>query len=125
MPDIAASVKEKLEEKEISLGGCSGDRYGSTGTDQSGWYGFKCVNLGWGIFNVEQKMEQLIGLKAKAGNDANVAALGEMWQGGGKGYDSIVMVTLGTGVGGGVIINGQILRNSWSSRRNRTHANVR
>lgn len=45
----------------------------------------------------------------KAGNDANVAALGEMWQGGGKGYSNLVAVTLGTGVGGGIIIDGRIL----------------
>ena len=54
-------------------------------------------------------MTTLTGFKAKAGNDANVAALGEMWQGSGKGYSDIVMVTLGTGVGGGVIIDGKIL----------------
>lgn len=109
LPDIAASVKEKLEEKEISLADVVGIGMGVPGPISPDGTVLKCVNLGWGIFNVEQKMEQLIGLKAKAGNDANVAALGEMWQGGGKGYDSIVMVTLGTGVGGGVIINGQIL----------------
>ncbi len=69
----------------------------------------KCVNLGWGIFNVEDELSQLIGLPVKAGNDANMAALGEMWQGGGKGYKDIVMVTLGTGVGGGIILNGRML----------------
>lgn len=69
----------------------------------------KCVNLGWGVFNVEQEMNRLTGFKVKAGNDANVAALGEMWQGGGKGYKNLVMVTLGTGVGGGVIIDEKIL----------------
>jgi glucokinase len=61
------------------------------------------------VFNVEQRLHSLTGMKAKAGNDANVAALGEMWQGGGKGYQNIVMVTLGTGVGGGVIVGGKIL----------------
>ena len=70
----------------------------------------QCVNLGWGTFNVEEKLSEMFrGIKVKAGNDANVAALGEAWQGGGKDYDDIVMITLGTGVGGGVIINGKIL----------------
>lgn len=69
----------------------------------------KCVNLGWGIFNVEETLSELIDLPVKAGNDANVAALGEMWQGGGKGYKNVVMVTLGTGVGGGIIIDGNII----------------
>ena len=51
----------------------------------------------------------LTGLKVKVGNDANVAALGENWQGGAKGCKSAVMVTLGTGVGGGIIIDGKIV----------------
>ena len=42
-------------------------------------------------------------------NDANAAALGELWQGGGRGYRDMVMVTLGTGVGGAVILNGKVL----------------
>lgn len=42
-------------------------------------------------------------------NDANVAALGEMWQGAGKGYQDVLMVTLGTGVGGGCVLNGKIV----------------
>ena len=69
----------------------------------------KCVNLGWGIFNVEEELSKLLNLKVKAANDANIAALGEMWQGGGKGHQNVVMVTLGTGVGGGVIIDGKII----------------
>ena len=48
-------------------------------------------------------------LPVKVGNDANVAALGEMWKGGGQGCQNGVMVTLGTGVGGGIIINGSIV----------------
>lgn len=73
---------------------------------------YKCVNLGWNIFNVSKELEQLTGLKVKCGNDANVAALGEMWQGGGKDFQNLVMVTLGTGIGGGIIINGKILAGS-------------
>ena len=70
----------------------------------------KCVNLGWGTVNVADEMKRLTGVaNIKAGNDANVAALGEMWQGGGKGHENVVMVTLGTGVGGGIILNGRIV----------------
>ena len=57
-------------------------------------------------------MGKRTGFPVKAGNDANVAALGEMWQGGGKGYSDVVMVTLGTGVGGGIIVNGKIIAGS-------------
>ena len=70
----------------------------------------RCVNLGWGVFNVAQSLSVLCGgIKVKAGNDANVAALGEMWQGGGKGHQDVVMITLGTGVGGGIIREGRIV----------------
>ena len=73
----------------------------------------KCANLGWGIFSVADEVRKLTGVEnVKVGNDANVAALGEQWKGGGRGFDSIVMVTLGTGVGGGVVINGKILTGS-------------
>ena len=72
----------------------------------------KCAHLGWYIFNVNDKMSELTGLKVATGNDANVAALGEMWMGGGRGYSDVVMVTLGTGVGGGVIIDGKIVPGS-------------
>ena len=69
----------------------------------------QCVNLGWGTFDVAETLSGKIGLPVKVGNDANVAALGEMWKGGGQGCKNGVMVTLGTGVGGGVIINGSII----------------
>ncbi|MBR0307009.1 MAG: ROK family protein, partial [Lachnospiraceae bacterium] len=51
----------------------------------------------------------LTGFKVKAANDANVAALGEMWRGGARGYSNVIMATLGTGVGGGIIINGKVI----------------
>ncbi|HOO26941.1 MAG TPA: ROK family glucokinase, partial [Lachnospiraceae bacterium] len=69
-------------------------------------------NLGWPVMNLENELWELTKLPVKAGNDANVAALGEMWKGGGKGYDDMVLVTLGTGVGGGIIVNGKILTGS-------------
>ena len=67
------------------------------------------ANLGWGYKEVKREMEELSGMRAEIGNDANVAALGEMWLGAGKGRKNIVMVTLGTGVGGGIIIDGKPL----------------
>lgn len=107
--DIAAAVFKKLEEKQIPKDQVEGIGMGVPGPIGPDGTVFKCVNLGWDVFNVEQEMQQLTGFKVKAGNDANVAALGEMWQGGGKGYRDQVMVTLGTGVGGGVIVDGKIL----------------
>ncbi|MGM9537648.1 MAG: ROK family glucokinase [Candidatus Onthomonas sp.] len=109
LSDIAQAVDSKLEEKDISKLDVEGIGIGVPGPVGPDGTVFKCINLGWDVFNVERRLNALTGLKAKAGNDANVAALGEMWQGGGKGYQDIVMVTLGTGVGGGVIIGGKIL----------------
>ena len=70
---------------------------------------YRCVNLGWGVLNINEELGRLLDMPVKGGNDANVAALGEMWKGGGQGFESIVVVTLGTGVGGGIIMNGKIL----------------
>lgn len=108
LPDIAEAVDNKLAEKGLSKLDVEGIGVGVPGPVGPDGIVFKCVNLGWDVFNVEHRLSSLTGLKAKAGNDANVAALGEIWQGGGKGCQDIVMVTLGTGIGGGVIIGGRI-----------------
>lgn len=109
LSDIAASVEDKLAEKKIEKSDVAGVGMGVPGPVKADGTVIKCVNLGWGIFNVEEELSKLLDLPVKAGNDANMAALGEMWQGGGKGHKDIVMVTLGTGVGGGVILGGKIL----------------
>lgn len=109
LTDIATAVEKKLEEKQISRLDVEGIGMGVPGPVGEDGMVLKCVNLGWGIFNVENELHKITGLKVKAGNDANVAALGEMWQGGGKGYKNLVMMTLGTGVGGGIIVNEHIL----------------
>lgn len=62
-----------------------------------------CPNIGWKDYYIEKEFFELLGIRAYVINDANAAALGEYWQGGGKNFKSIVMVTLGTGVGGGII----------------------
>lgn len=110
--DISEAVYEKLSEKGISHLDIEGIGVGVPGPVGQDGTVFKCVNLGWDVFNVERELGELTGMRVKAGNDANVAALGEMWQGGGKGCCNIVMITLGTGVGGGVIIDGHILAGS-------------
>ena len=100
---------EKLEEKQIAKDDVQGIGLGVPGPVGADGTVHKCVNLGWGVINVEQILSEKTGLLVKAGNDANVAALGEMWQGGGKGCSNVVAVTLGTGVGGGVVINGHVI----------------
>lgn len=108
--DICKALDEKLSTEKISLEEIEGVGIGLPGPILSDGTVLKCANLGWGVFNVEKKLSQMFhNVKIKAGNDANVAALGENWKGGGKNYHDIVMITLGTGVGGGVIIDNKIL----------------
>ncbi len=110
LPDIVESIKEKNAEKSIETDDILGIGMGVPGPITEDGRVLKCANLGWGIFSVADEMSKLTGVKkVKVGNDANVAALGEQWRGGGRGFDNIVMVTLGTGVGGGIIMNGKIL----------------
>ncbi|MDO5154645.1 MAG: ROK family glucokinase [Eubacteriales bacterium] len=109
LTDVAESMGQKLEEHNVTKDEVVGVGIGVPGPVKDDGTVLRCVNLGWGVFNVEEEFQKIFGLPVKVGNDANMAALGEMWQGGGKGYQSIVMVTLGTGVGGGIIINGKML----------------
>lgn len=110
LEDVAASIKKVLAEKNIDMEDVVGAGLGVPGPVMPDGYVEVCVNLGWRDKNPQRELSALLGgLPVKSGNDANVAALGEMWQGGGKGYTDIVMVTLGTGVGGGVIIDEQII----------------
>ena len=110
LPDVAASIRTVLNEQNISLNEVAGAGLGIPGPVLPNGFVEVCVNLGWREMNPQEILSGLLdGMTVKTGNDANVAALGEMWQGGGKGYHDIVMVTLGTGVGGGVIIDEKII----------------
>ena len=109
LPDVADSVNNYLKEKNISKDEVSGIGVGVPGPVDDDGVIHVAVNLGWGEFNVNETLEKLTGIKTMTGNDANVAALGEMWKGGGIGCNNMIMVTLGTGVGGGVVIKGKML----------------
>ena len=109
LPDIARSIEEKISEKQIAREDVAGVGAGAPGPIDSEGVVHKAVNLGWDVFSIRKTLEELVNLPVMAGNDANVAALGEMWKGGGQGSKNLVMVTLGTGVGGGIITNGRVL----------------
>ena len=108
LDDVAASIDEKMKSASIAKEDVEGIGVGVPGPVLEDGSVSVCVNLGWGQVQVADELSSKTGLPVKVGNDANVAALGEMWQGGGKGYTGVVMVTLGTGVGGGIIIGGRI-----------------
>ena len=109
LPDIAASIGNYLEAKYIPKEQIIGIGIGVPGPVDGKGVVNRCVNLGWGVFNIQQELEELTGMNVRAGNDANVAALGESWKGGAAGCDNMILATLGTGVGGGIILNGKPL----------------
>ena len=109
LPDIAAAIKGYMAEKGLDNSRMVGIGIGVPGPVNSQGVVNKCINLGWGVFNISDELSKRTGLPVKAGNDANVAAMGEYWKGGGKGCRNMVMATLGTGVGGGIVIEGQLL----------------
>ena len=109
LPDIAASIREFLDANNIADTAVLGIGIGVPGPVDGKGVVNKCVNLGWGVFSIAEELSALTGFPVKAGNDANVAAMGEFWKGGGQGCENMVFVTLGTGVGGGIVINGQLL----------------
>ncbi len=105
LPDIAAYALAKLVEKNIAREEVAGIGIGVPGPISADGIVPHTANLGWGYKEVTKELSELTGIICRGGNDANVAAFGEMWQGGGKGHANIVAVTLGTGVGGGIIID--------------------
>ena len=112
LPDIAAAILAYIEEKKIPREALLGAGIGVPGAVNSQGIVAGCDNLGWGHFSVKDALEPLLGMPVVAGNDATVAALGECWKGGGQGYKSMVLVTLGTGVGGGIILDGKPVHGS-------------
>lgn len=109
LPDTAAAILAKIEERGLNMEEIAGIGVGVPGPVSIDGIVPHTANLGWGYKEVTRELSERTGLPCKAGNDANVAALGEMWMGGAKGHKDVLLLTLGTGVGGGIIINGKIL----------------
>ncbi|MGD6847234.1 ROK family glucokinase [Rossellomorea aquimaris] len=109
--DIAKAIDKKLEDLDQSKDKLVGIGMGAPGpVDMAKGIIYEAVNLGWDKNTpLKDLLEMETGLSAVIDNDANCAALGEMWKGAGDGAKDIVCVTLGTGVGGGVITNGDIV----------------
>ncbi len=110
LPDIAKSILDKMEEKSLGEEDVAGIGIGVPGpVDRNGLLVGRAVNLGWESLDIPKALQAYIKVPVKAANDANIAAFGELWQGGGRGYENMVAVTLGTGVGGGIIVDGRLL----------------
>ena len=125
LPDIARSIQDKMSEKGVDRADVAGVGVGAPGPVDGDGVIHKAVNLGWGELNLKKELTALLGgMRVEGGNDANVAALGEMWKGGGQGHKDLVAVTLGTGVGGGIIINGRIMTGATGSGGEIGHIHV-
>ncbi|HIV42412.1 MAG TPA: ROK family glucokinase [Candidatus Mediterraneibacter guildfordensis] len=109
LPNIASSIEAKIEEHNLDKRDILGIGAGVPAPVNSEGIVNGSANLGWKYKEVKKELEELTGVTSYIGNDANVAALGEMWKGGGEGEKNMIMVTLGTGVGGGIIIDGKML----------------
>lgn len=114
IPDIAASIKKELGNKDIKLSDISYAGMGVPGAVSDGKHVNKCVNLGWDLVDASGDLGKLLdGMSVVVGNDANTAALGEIWQGAAMGYDSMVLLTIGTDIGGAVIIDGKCVNGAF------------
>lgn len=112
-PDIGKSILKKMEEKDIREEDVEGIGVGVPGeVINESDYTEGSVNIGWDPFNIPEVLNAYINVPVKAANDANAAAFGEMWKGAGKNCGNMVAVTLGTGVGGGIIVDGKLLAGS-------------
>ena len=109
LSDISDAVSKELSDKNIDREDIEGIGLCVPGPVMEDGTVTRCVNLGWGVFNVVEELQDLTGFRVKAGNDANVATYGELLAGGGKGLSNLVMVTFGTAIGGGIIVDGKML----------------
>ena len=124
LPDCAKSILKKMDERKMDRTEVVGVGIGAPGPVDSEGTLYGAVNLGWGTMSLKKELQTLLNMPVEAGNDANVAALGEAWQGGAKGYEDVVVVTLGTGVGGGIIINGKMVAGATGAAGEIGHMNV-
>ena len=109
IPDIAKTILDKIAERKMDKEDIDGVGIGVPGPVNERGEVPCAVNLYWGFKEVTKELSELTGLASKAGNDANVAALGEAWKGAAAGSGNVILVTLGTGVGGGIIVDGKIV----------------
>ncbi len=113
LADIREALLSEMRERKILPEQILGAGVGLPGPVTPDGVVNRCVNLGWGRRDVPAELSALLdGIPVRAGNDANVAALGEARFGAGSRYQSMVMITLGTGVGGGIILDGKIVPGS-------------
>ncbi|WP_077601318.1 ROK family glucokinase [Oceanobacillus sojae] len=108
--DIWKSIESKLQALSLDHSSIKGIGVGAPGfVDAHAGIITEAVNIGWKDMHLAEELEKLAGVPVYAENDANIAVLGENWVGAGNQSRNLIAITLGTGVGGGIIANGSIL----------------
>ena len=111
LPDVIASIRSKLDERAIPWKRVEGVGMGVPGPVKEDGTVMRCINLGWDVFNIPERIRTLEPRihRFYVSNDVNAATLGEQWKGAAQGRKNVFMVTLGTGIGGGLVVNAQIV----------------
>jgi len=129
MDDVATMAKAVIEETLDRHGGARdeivGVGIGCPGPlDLARGVVLSAPNLGWTNYPIRDRVAERLGLPATLDNDANCATYGEWWQGAGRGINVLVGVTLGTGIGGGLILDGRLLRGASGSAGELGHTTI-
>ncbi|MFS0751443.1 ROK family glucokinase [Oceanobacillus sp. 1P07AA] len=110
VPEIWSSIESKMANLGYSLSSIAGLGVGAPGfIDSENGFVYEAVNIGWKNVALAEAFKQYAKVPVYVENDANIAVLGENWVGAGNQADNLIAITLGTGVGGGIIANGRIL----------------
>ncbi len=112
LQSLADFILDKIETFPLDKNEIVGIGVGIPGPVTEDGEVLEMANLGSGRINLNETLSKMTGLKVRAGNDANLAALGEQWMGSGKGCKDMMLITLGTGIGGGIVLNNHILTGS-------------
>lgn len=122
---ILPQISKWIRRQDVPLNQISGVGLGVPGPVRRDGTVNRCVNLGWGVVPVAEELSELLdGVPVRVANDANAAALGECWQGAGREMDSLLLVTLGTGVGGGLVLHGDVVAGAHGSAGEIGHMTV-
>ena len=111
-PDVAVEQSKKELTELLSSNGLDWDQITAVGVGTPGPMDVKAGMIltpnnlpGWHNYPIKEKLSEAVGKPVTFANDANAAAFGEYWVGGGQAFSSMILLTLGTGVGGGIIID--------------------
>ena len=124
LPDVTKAIKEKITEKNLAADEICGIGVGVPAPVDKNGAIERAANVGWKAKEIKKELEELTGYPCVIGNDANVAALGEAWKGAAAGAKNVILVTLGTGVGGGIILDGKIVAGVHGAGGEIGHANI-